>query len=175
MGAKFFINKGEGSDPGEAFDAVQYAVSEDYSHAGYTGSIIEKEPGEFEVIESTPLREDDAERLARELEEDPRVENKFGPAGAIAYISSTRRVAVTLAPEVSPDRLDQGQLVAAAGAALRRLNRLRDGESIQRVFAEFLSRRSLTVVINKPASELTPEALSNATPDGWVFFGWAAT
>lgn len=73
-----------GRSPGDVFrEAVQDACHY-HGHGGYTGTIAEKH--DFVLIDAV----DDANaarRLANKLveNEDPRIDDKWGPAGAILY------------------------------------------------------------------------------------------
>jgi len=83
MGATTFINTVNGATLQEAFaDAVKQAQY-DYGHAGYTGTIAEKNV--VTLIQRGPVPKREAIRLAQELIEDAdaRIDDKWGPAGAI--------------------------------------------------------------------------------------------
>jgi hypothetical protein len=84
MSAEVFTQFAEAVDPDKAFAAAVEAAQFDYGHGGYTGSIAEKDS--FVVIESTPMAYGDAEDLADNLirVDDERIDDKWGPAGAIA-------------------------------------------------------------------------------------------
>ena len=84
MGAQEFMDFFEGTDVNTAFaDAVDAALY-DYGHASYTGTIAEKD--DFTVIQQEPVTSEESLALARRLleEDDPRISDKWGPAGAIA-------------------------------------------------------------------------------------------
>ena len=86
MGAEQFKTVAHGATVKEAFD---YAVNEaqyDYGHAGYTGTIAEKD--EYTVISDTAGKSrDEANELADKLlrDSDERIDDKWGPAGAIRF------------------------------------------------------------------------------------------
>jgi hypothetical protein len=86
MGADQFTTKARGATVADAFrDAKETALYE-YGHRGYTGTIAEKDS--FEILTPTPvLTLADAEQLAEFLlrKDDPRISDKWGPAGAIEY------------------------------------------------------------------------------------------
>ena len=83
MGANSFMATGQGGTVGEAFaDAVGQYGSGD----GYTGTVAEKDG--HVVIQSAPAADEDAaaDIADRLLDDgDPRVMDKWGPAGAIRY------------------------------------------------------------------------------------------
>lgn len=83
MGAYDFQNIVTGSDPQQAFDEVVSDKRFEKGHGGYTGSIGEKDS--FTIVATEPMSLDDAEQLANRLmnEDDPRISDKWGPAGAI--------------------------------------------------------------------------------------------
>jgi len=83
MGSQDFATYQPGADAKQAFAAAVEEARYEYGHRGYTGTIAEKY--EFTVIQATPIPLDAARKLAAELVySDPRVEDKWGPAGAIA-------------------------------------------------------------------------------------------
>jgi hypothetical protein len=98
VGANWFETYQSGADVRAAFnDAVEEAGWE-HGHGGYTGTIAEKH--EYVIITRRPVSHDAANRLARDLLEgdDPRVADKWGPAGAIPVIQAT-----TPAQHTEPD------------------------------------------------------------------------
>jgi hypothetical protein len=83
VGASTFETYSDGTDVHAAFhDAVEQAGWE-HGHGGYTGTIAEKT--DYVIITREPMSHDDASRLASDLlhDDDPRVADKWGPAGAI--------------------------------------------------------------------------------------------
>ncbi len=105
-------------------------------HGGYTGTIAEKD--EFTVIQTTPLRIEGAEALADRLilAGDWRVEDKWGPAGALPVVSGSRAVrlkGVEYQPRKGPDEWEMGRDVALEEvvlAELRRKRLIRRGETV---------------------------------------------
>ena len=88
MGATTFMTKARGKSPAAAFnEAVERALYL-HGHAGYTGTIAEKY--EFTVI-TPPPDGTTAEQYARDLldEGDPRIDDKWGPAGCIKIDADT--------------------------------------------------------------------------------------
>jgi hypothetical protein len=92
MGAEQFTVTARGATAREAFDAAVAEAQYDYGHAGYTGTIAEKD--EYIVISGVSqddgtgdMTREQAVALAEKLmaEDDPRVSDKWGPAGAIAF------------------------------------------------------------------------------------------
>lgn len=84
MGASTFENIAKGKTAAEAFDACVEEARYDYGHAGYTGTIAEK--GSFVMIREPKCNTvDEAIALANKLidEGDPRIDDKWGPAGCI--------------------------------------------------------------------------------------------
>lgn len=83
MGATEFFTDTTKGTVGEAFAAAVAQAHYDYGHAGYTGSIAEKDG--WVVITTTPMTHKAAHELADQLmdAEDPRIDDKWGPAGAI--------------------------------------------------------------------------------------------
>ena len=81
MGAHSFIDRAKGRNAREAFDTLVDQAAWENGHGGYTGTIAEK--SEFVMIPLNIIEaaEATAERLIREG--DPRIEDKWGPAGCI--------------------------------------------------------------------------------------------
>ncbi|MFI5783546.1 hypothetical protein [Nocardia sp. NPDC051570] len=84
MAAQQFITYSPNTDIAAAFDAAIDEAQHEYGHDGYTGTIAEKDS--YVIIAADPVREPVAEALIEELFDarDPRIEDKVGPAGAIA-------------------------------------------------------------------------------------------
>jgi len=83
MGADMFITESVGKTAQEAFDRAVERARHDHGHAGYTGTIAEKEGFVFLglPIDTDPIKY--AEDLVNG--DDPRIEDKWGPAGCIMY------------------------------------------------------------------------------------------
>jgi len=90
MGAETFATVGRGQNVAEAFENAVRRARYDYGHAGYTGTLAEKSsftliemPNDFEQV--IPSRDERVQRYADKLIEDcdPRIDDKWGPAGAI--------------------------------------------------------------------------------------------
>ncbi len=78
MGAEYFDNSIPGTDPNEAFNSAVEQAQYDHGHAGYTGTIAEKDG--FVVKSKTPLSDDD---LKAEIEATIADNDKWGPAFAL--------------------------------------------------------------------------------------------
>ncbi|MFI7641865.1 hypothetical protein [Nonomuraea sp. NPDC049400] len=84
MGATpFTTGPQQGATAKEAFDAAVEQARYDYGHRGYTGTIAEKD--DFVIVASEPMPETEATALADQLlrADNPRILDKWGPAGAI--------------------------------------------------------------------------------------------
>jgi len=84
MGGEYFEHIAMGKTADEAFDAAVESAQHDYGHAGYTGTIAEKD--EFVMVrDASAATQDDAKAFADKLmdDRDPRVDDKWGPAGCI--------------------------------------------------------------------------------------------
>lgn len=86
MGATTFDTNAKGKDAKAAFLAAQQQARYDRGHSGYTGTIAEK--SSFVMIPADPRTTDleAARALVREMlnDGDPRIDDKWGPAGCIA-------------------------------------------------------------------------------------------
>ena len=84
MGAEQFWTEGTGETVQQAFTEAVQQAQYDHGHSGYSGTIAEK--GSFTEIELPEGK--DAAGYADELmdADDPRVEDKWGPAGALKIV-----------------------------------------------------------------------------------------
>lgn len=171
MGDEYFYCMAESHTVAEAFEKARDAAFWEYGHAGYTGSIAEKD--QFEVIQSTPVSETNAEWLAESLIDDPRVADKWGPAGAIPFVFDTREIEVPLPPKQIIGATDD-DLKAAIDETLRATGSMREGEFVQ---SATLSRTpgAVHAIICCGTGSLPPESLADREPQGWLFFGRAST
>lgn len=103
MGADTFLETYENeADLQKAFSYAVQASGWENGHGGYSGSLAEK--GDVVLISNAPRSKEDAYTLAQELIDarDPRIDDKWGPAGAIGYGTieygpkTTRTVRVTV-------------------------------------------------------------------------------
>jgi hypothetical protein len=85
MGAQPFMARNKGADVAEAFSVAVREAEHEYGHAGYTGSVAEKDSYIEIAVQGTPISYENATRLAGQLIDagDPRIDDKWGPAGAI--------------------------------------------------------------------------------------------
>lgn len=87
MGAQQFITTGSGDDVKHAFENACSEAAYEHGHGGYTGSIAEKDS--FVEIDPQIMFPDlaSAEARAEDLmdADDPRIRDKWGPAGALHY------------------------------------------------------------------------------------------
>lgn len=81
MGANVFFKVSSGKNANEAFNNAVQQAQYDYGHRGYSGSIAEKRS--FVVIQ--PPEGEKPREFADKLIDgcDPRVDDKWGPAGCI--------------------------------------------------------------------------------------------
>lgn len=83
MGASVFDQIAFGKDAKEAFAHGHEQACYEHGHGGYSGSLAEK--AEVVVIEERPMPLAEARAMAAGLVQqgDPRIDDKWGPAGAI--------------------------------------------------------------------------------------------
>jgi len=87
MGASEFETMSYAADPNAAFVAAKQRAREEYGSRGYTGTIAEK--GSFRAIDfrpagKLPTLEQARDEVSRMFDVgDPRVDDKWGPAGCI--------------------------------------------------------------------------------------------
>jgi hypothetical protein len=89
VGANWFQTYHDGADVRAAFDDAVREAEWEHGHGGYSGTIAEKR--DYVIITGRPVSRDEATRLADDLVErdDPRVADKWGPAGAIPITRAT--------------------------------------------------------------------------------------
>jgi hypothetical protein len=89
MGAAVFSATAAGRNAEEAFAAAVKQAQDAYGHAGYTGTIAEKDS--FVFVSDVPMAKDAAEALGDKLinDEDERVDDQRGPAGCIPLDNGT--------------------------------------------------------------------------------------
>ena len=166
MGAETFETHSPHTDVATAFRAAVEEAQWEHGHGGGSGTIAEKD--EYVVITRQALTLDEASRLARKLidDDDPRVDDKWGPAGAIGVKDTTRTVRVTHVArrwEISPAVLDQ--IVGDA----RRSGQIGDTDTVTQ--ARRVSGSDVDLTVAKAPAALAAQT----TPDGWLFFGWASS
>lgn len=87
MGSVDFYQEAEGSSPEEAFNNALQQARWEHGHGGYTGSIAEKDSF---VTMGTASTMEKAYELAYDLLDDPKVDDKWGPAGVIRIENTNR-------------------------------------------------------------------------------------
>lgn len=177
MGADPFFQYADGHDPATAFQQARRWALQEHGHGGYTGSVAEKDT--YTVITDRPLTTADAKTLARELLAcaDPRINDKRGPAGAIAIRHELRTLDVPGLPQSGYGQSLHGTELDEVLAVCRRRWGLYTDETVAaaRWHDETgsgippLGRARLTLRRNPSKSSTTP------SPDGWLFFGVAGS
>ncbi|GAB2992541.1 hypothetical protein GCM10027184_53550 [Saccharothrix stipae] len=167
MGAEIFSTYAEGVDVAAAFRAAVEQAQYDDGHDGSTGAIAEKD--HYVVIDGGPLSLSEAEALADRLIEgrDSRVDDKWGPAGAIAVLGGSR----TLTGLPVPVRADgYPDTETAALAAVE--GRLGDTETVTETALSFYTARRRGIDVDE---HTTATVTTTGSPEvtGWLFFGWA--
>jgi hypothetical protein len=91
MGACNFGNFVPETDVREAFRQAVAAAAWESGHGGYTGTIAEKDS--YVVVSHKPMTLEEAGEAAYNLlrADDPRVSDKWGPAGAIRVVGGEAR------------------------------------------------------------------------------------
>jgi len=111
MGADQFATTATGSTADQAFHTATEQARWEYGNGGYTGTIAEK--GSYTIIDTTPRTFDEAVAYADQLlsKSDPRIDDKWGPAGAVPYYAPTTaptQRTVSFRCRVSADTVDGG-------------------------------------------------------------------
>lgn len=162
----------------EVRKAFDEAVEEEtYLHGadGESASIAEK--SSYVVVADEPMSMADAESLADRMidNRDPRIDDKWGPAGAIPIRGGRRTWRDVEIPPLASGYADRAAAVAAAME-----NKLVDGETItSEVTGVFhqeephhlgYGRRMARRITGGTIDVVTENA---DTVTGWLFFGWA--
>jgi hypothetical protein len=94
VGASTFEQYADGAEVAAAFRTARNDAAAEHGDGGYSGSLAEKH--DYVVITRQAMDLDDAYRLARDLitRQDPRIDDTWGPAGAIGVRNRTRTVVV---------------------------------------------------------------------------------
>lgn len=89
MGSIEFMEYGEGTDPDSTFQHLTETALAEHGNDPYAGSIAQKNG--YVIITDRVLPLSEAEAMAQRLmgDEDERIRDKDGPAGAIAYTQNT--------------------------------------------------------------------------------------
>lgn len=170
VGASPFETYADGTEPGAAFRTARDLALHEHGHRPYSGTIMEKD--NFVVITRTLMTYDQAAEYADELlhRADPRVKDKWGPAGAIPVKQDTRTVTVDNLPQPGVD-VDRVARIAQHHQLIT------DGETVTR--GRWTPRTAADGRTPVWTAQLTvaksPAVLAAQTvPDGWLFFGWAS-
>ena len=129
MGANSFYTEVQGEpDVKAAFAKAKRDSQFERGHGGFTGEIAEKH--DFVIVTTKVCSGHEASELADRLinEQDPRIDDKWGPAGAIPIVSDFRHETIRIKRPTSrlSDHLSAGNLLELAKPSLR----LRRGETL---------------------------------------------
>ena len=93
MGAAPFDQYADGADPAAAFVTARDEARSENGHS-FSGTIAEKD--DYVIITATAMDPEQAQTLGADLmhRADPRIDDKWGPAGAIAVRQPIRTVTV---------------------------------------------------------------------------------
>lgn len=92
MGACDFGVMGHGKEAKQVFNSLVSEARHMEGHGGYTGSIAEK--SSYVVIQWNPVPLSEAMKIGNDLidAEDPRIDDKWGPAGAIPVCKDGKEI-----------------------------------------------------------------------------------
>jgi hypothetical protein len=177
MGAMTFEQYADGADPQVAFGSAREDALYEHGHGGYSGTLAEKD--DYVIITRRPMTEAEATALAGELmdRDDPRISDKWGPAGAIPVKAATRTIEV-------PDLPQPGRGVTLHGADLdtvvqicRERNVLAAEDTVSAAWwTDSAGRGNPPTGTARLTVQRAPASLAaQAQPDGWLFFGWASS
>jgi hypothetical protein len=190
VGASTFEQYADGAEVAAAFRTARADADVEHGDGGYSGSLAEKH--DYVVITRQAMDRDDAYRLARDLitRQDPRIDDKWGPAGAIPVRTRTRTAVVDdLSGTGTGGDLSADTLADIAQIARQR-GLISDGETViagrlrscttPGSVARGEPHQAGATTYRDGIAELTvakaPDAFAAQTrPDGWLFFGWSST
>lgn len=131
MGSTSFKEVASGADPQAAFSAARDDARHMHGWGGYSGSLAEKD--DFEVITYKPLMLNEAFALADRLmvDCDPRIDDKWGPAGMIPLLNTGVDDLVTCTISVNTTEPKYVDAHAAAFAAAEA--KMKPGETVLRI------------------------------------------
>jgi hypothetical protein len=168
MGASTFTTYAAGADAATAFLAACAEVRYERGHGGYTGTIAEKDS--YTVVAAKAMTHEEASEYAASLmdRDDPRIADKWGPAGAIPVIQVTRTATVDNVPEPGRGRLSPDDLARLTPIA-RQQQVITERETVAGGWWTYPDGAEITV-------DRDPAVVAaQTTPDGWLFFGWASS
>lgn len=130
MGANEFHNLAEGPDVATAFSNAYDQAVHEHGHGGYSGSLAEKR--DYVVMVQQPVSQVAAYALARQFleDQDERIDDKWGPAGAIPVCTGTRKVQVKVDGKIDDWWSSSNNDFAAVTAELKAQKLLRRGERV---------------------------------------------
>lgn len=169
MGATSFETYQGDTDVRSAFHDAARDARDEHGHGGYTGSIAEKDS--YVVLHREPVTLAEAYRLAEGFMErnTQGVDDKYGPAGAIAVRGGTRRVH----GEIMETPGGYASLDEAAAKTLEARSLLRQGEKVGYGVSGIASRDARGRVVSGQFN-VEVEGGIGAEQTGWLFFGMAA-
>jgi hypothetical protein len=178
-GTTFTTDTIPGTDVERAFNDTRAEAQHEYGHGGYTGTIAEK--NDYVIIRREPLPPAEAETLAERLlrEDDERISDKWGPAGAIPIaIRPTRAERAAIPPGWYDSDRDAttaalGSLTLAAGETAVVPPRPLAGVQRYRASTPMGGKRNRFHVGADQSFEVTVE-YGEPRHSGWLFFGWAS-
>lgn len=193
MGASTFEDYGYGKTPEQAFNSAVADSQYENGHGGYTGTLAEKHS--FVVIPVPDEWKGNEEKYAYHLidENDPRIDDKWGPAGCILLESADTidHVAyATTAERYKQEGARQWKTIyvvsSHGGSAGLRLeaDSQTEAEALAKDFAK-THNVTVTITIEKKLVNgdkkiitirpKTKEVKSKLTMNKYLFFGWASS
>lgn len=196
MGGTTFEHYSWGKTPREAFDAAVEEAAHDHGHAGYTGTIAEKDG--FVEIPLPDKWKGDADGYAQHLidVDDPRISAKWGPAGCVVVRTEDTMEDVPYA--TTQDRYDQKGarkwetffsvnvregFISAEPRVIRTFTSQTDAEKFAKDWVK-KNNLSVTIKIGKRLTNgsheivkihpKTKQVKSTIPLKKYLFFGWAS-
>jgi hypothetical protein len=177
MGAMTFEQYADGADPEVAFGSAREDALYEHGHGGYSGTLAEKD--DYVIITRQPKTEAEATALASELmdRDDPRISDKWGPAGAIPVKTATRTIEVPQLPHPGRGITLHGADLDTVVQICRERNVLAADDTVTAaLWTDAAGRGNPPTGSARLTVQRSPASLAARTqPDGWLFFGWASS
>jgi hypothetical protein len=181
MGAEFFAVEAWGASPELAFDKIRQEYGHQVGYAGYSGTIVEKDSF---IIFPLPEGADPEAHALKIAEEDPRIADKWGPAGCFVLKEAQVTVVKITKKKVGNERYDnlaRATVVysirgCSTGVCFGMYHTLEEAEGAAKDYAaKYLEKVEIKKEVVAPSDTLFVYEPENADEcfGHYLFFGYA--
>lgn len=181
MGAEFFMVEAWGTSPELAFDKIRQEYGHQVGYAGYSGTIVEKDSF---IIFPLPEGADPEAHALKIAEEDPRIADKWGPAGCFVLKEAQVTGIKITKKKVGNERYDNLARAivvysirgCSTGACYGMYHTLEEAEEAAKSYAvKYLEKVELRKEVVAPSDTLFVYELENVDEclGHYLFFGYA--